>query len=100
MTRWYGLVYPLTCYLLPLAMKIINNQKMYKPEEVAAMTDYHPRTIRRFIAMKRIKAVDSNRGGKQPVWWISEIELARFKKLLTIGSTDIGKKPRLKKGKA
>lgn len=77
-------------------MKIITlpngkKEKMFKPHEAAEMLGYHPRTIRRFlqptkqgkkIVPPRIKAVDSNIGGKQPVWWISEAEIMRLKKAM------------------
>lgn len=67
-------------------MKIItlpNGKKktMYKPHEVAAMLGYHSRTVRRLINDGRIKAVDTNKGGKQPVWWITEEEITRQKSL-------------------
>ena len=69
-------------------MKIIalssgKTMKMYKPHEVAMLLSYHPRTIRRFINSGRIKAVDTNKNGKQPVWWITEAEISRLKKELT-----------------
>ncbi len=64
-------------------MKIIDGKKMYKPDEVATIVGYHPRTVRRLIQLDRIKAVDSNVGGKQPVWWVTESELARIRAQLT-----------------
>lgn len=78
-------------------MKIITlpngkKEKMYKPHEAAVILDYHPRTIRRFLQTTkqgkktvppRIKAVNSNKSGKQPVWWIPESEINRLKKELT-----------------
>lgn len=71
-------------------MKIIEldgkKHKMYKPDEVAAILGYHPRTIRRFIQSKIIKAVDSNKHGVQPVWWIPEEEIKRIKKTMVITS--------------
>lgn len=64
-------------------MKIIEvngvQHKMYKPDEVANETGYHPRTIRRFIQAGAVKAVNSNKTGKQPVWWIPEDEIVRLK---------------------
>jgi excisionase family DNA binding protein len=80
------MVYP-PSYLPNESMKIITlpngkKQKMHKPHEAASLLDYHPRTVRRLIHSGRIKAVDSNVGGKQPVWWISEEEIIRQKKLM------------------
>lgn len=67
-------------------MKIITlangkKKKMYKPHEAAGMLGYHSRTVRRLINSGRIKAVDTNKGGKQPVWWITEEEITRQKSL-------------------
>lgn len=56
---------------------------MYKPDEVALGIGYHPRTVRRLIHIGRINAVNSNLGGKQPVWWISQEEFLRLKNVLT-----------------
>lgn len=53
------------------------SEKMYKPHEAASMLGYHPRTVRRFIHDGKIKAVDTNKGGKQPVWWITEKEIQK-----------------------
>ena len=64
-------------------MKVIDRRKMYKPDEVATIVGYHPRTVRRLIQLGRIAAVDSNIGGKQPVWWITEPELNRIRKHLS-----------------
>ena len=67
-------------------MKIIkvngHSREIYKPHEVAEIIGYNPRTIRRFIQNGRIKAVDSNKGGRQPVWWIPSSEVKRLQKLL------------------
>lgn len=60
-------------------MKTIDRRKMYKPDEVATIVGYHPRTVRRLIQLGRIAAVDSNVGGKQPVWWITQSELTRLR---------------------
>jgi len=76
-------------------MKIILGKKMFKPEEVAVDIGYHPRTIRRFICEGRIAAVNSNLGGKQPVWWITGSELQRLKKTLA-GITKQGRPTRAK----
>lgn len=66
----------------PETMKTIKlrngaTETLYKPHEAAALLGYHPRTIRRFIASNRIKAIDSNKSGIQPVWWISAKEVER-----------------------
>lgn len=58
-------------------------EKLYKPHEAAKILGYHPRTVRRFIGDGRIKAIDSNKGGKQPVWWITEAEVSRLVKSLS-----------------
>lgn len=76
-------------------MKIIEangvKNKMFKPHEVAEILGYNPRTIRRFIQAGTIKAVDSNKAGVQPVWWVPEEEVSRLKKEM-IGMTAPKKK--------
>lgn len=66
-------------------MKVITikgkKYNMYKASEVGAMLGVHRNTICRFIRKGTIKAVDSNKHGVQPVWWISEKEVERLKRM-------------------
>lgn len=78
-------------------MKIVKTrkgtEKMYKPNEAAPLLGYHPRTVRRFIQSGLIRAVDSNKKGKQPVWWIAQSEIDRLQKSFTSYTEKPAKKP-------